>query len=1038
MDTEKLIKEVLHRKTWLLKENSNTQMSPSLLDLHISSQANEEYALKNLYSKEVARHHREGSIYIHTLHTVLKPYCLPEDSVLIFKDEVGVKVDQVKNLVKNFQNQNIRIYTPDGFKNLEGVYEKDVNGVEKFIKITTSDGVIWVTGEHRIITEKGIKKADEISENDVLFKLRKSPPLSGNIEYIDIEEKIQNEEIKELEKIFINESHVYTRVWKFPKKLKITNELATFIGLYIAEGHHRFQNGKNNDIVITCGDDEVLNWLREFANIYGLNCSVSTPPSKTRQIYVGSGLWFVLKYGFGIRSRNAGEKKIPSLMFNVPSEHQNALLRGLFSGDGGLIVNYNQSQILVSYTTVSKILAQQLYILLLSRGFSPRIIVEKPFVGKGNVSNKDGIVYGKKELYRILLSGYSNAEHFCRTIGFIDKKRMRMLREYLESHSKNGTQWIEAEKELLNNQLNGGVLPKRIGRTERAIQEQLRLVYSLGLHKKIEVKKVEEIEKYGNSVYDLQIESPHTFYTGLGGILVHNCNGIDARVFLLDGLRFPHCRSAPAKHFSSAVYQSMAFLFYSQLFFSGAQAYDYYNWFLAPYLHYDKIDYEEIKQTLQGFVFQLNQSNRTGAQSAFTNIGMRIQCPSYLKEIEGEPVHVIYAGRKQKETYEEFEDEARTIYKALMEVMGEGDGSGAPFTFPLITTAITKDFDWNDELVDVTMETASRTGAPYFFNLAADYLDEKYVHAMCCRLLVEHSGGIWMAGGLGTGSNKVVTLNLPHIALISKNESEFFSDLDKALEVARKALLESNAIIKKSLDEWDILPFLKQKTENGAPYYNFEERRLTFGMIGMNECLLNLIDKPLVSEEGLELGLKIIAHMAAKADKFSKEDNVVYTLEQTPAESATFKLATKDRQKFGKKAHVQGVGEKIYYTNSTHVPYNADVSLTKKIKTEAEFHPFFTGGTICHIWMGESRPYVSGLKAFVKNLSKTKLAYFAFSPDFSICRNDHFSRGKLQVCPRCEAEIVDHINRIVGYFTRTSNWNPGKHQEYEERRRFSL
>jgi len=143
------------------------------------------------------------------------------------------------------------------------------------------------------------------------------------------------------------------------------------------------------------------------------------------------------------------------------------------------------------------------------------------------------------------------------------------------------------------------------------------------------------------------------------------CNGIDARIFLLDGLRFPHCRSAPAEHFGSAVYQSMAFIFYSQLFFSGAQAIDYYNWFLAPYLRYDRLSYPEVKQILQGFVFQLNQSNRTGAQSAFSNIGLRIKCPPYLQD---EPV--IYAGKKQKESYSEFEEEARLIYKALMEVMG--------------------------------------------------------------------------------------------------------------------------------------------------------------------------------------------------------------------------------------------------------------------------------------------------------------------------------------------------------------------------------
>jgi ribonucleoside-triphosphate reductase len=477
----------------------------------------------------------------------------------------------------------------------------------------------------------------------------------------------------------------------------------------------------------------------------------------------------------------------------------------------------------------------------------------------------------------------------------------------------------------------------------------------------------------------------------------------------------------------------MAFIFYSQLFFSGAQAIDYFNWFLAPFLRYDRPSYGEVKQALQGFAFQLNQANRTGAQSAFSNVGMRITCPPYLKD---EPV--VYAGEKRADTYGEFEDEARTLYKALMEVMSEGDGSGAPFTFPLITTAITRDLNWGDELVNATMETASKMGSPYFLNLTTDYLDEKYVHAMCCRLLVEHSGGVWMVGGLGTGSNKVVTINLPHLALVSKSESKFFSALDSTMETARKALQESNEIIRLCLTKWKILPFLRMKTKDGAPYYNFKDRRLTFGVIGLHECLLNLIGEPLTSEEGLKLGLKIITHMLSNVEKFSKEDDIVYTLEQTPAESATHKLASKDKARFGRRAHVQGARGKWYYTNSTHVPYGAEVSIFEKIRVEAEFHPYFTGGAICHIWIGESRPHPDSLKDLVRKLSSTKLAYFTFSPDFSVCANEHVARGKLGRCPVCGAKVVDYINRVVGYFTRVSNWNPGKRKEYEDRERFHI
>ena len=470
---------------------------------------------------------------------------------------------------------------------------------------------------------------------------------------------------------------------------------------------------------------------------------------------------------------------------------------------------------------------------------------------------------------------------------------------------------------------------------------------------------------------------------------------------------------------------------------------DYYNWFLAPYVHYDKLTYPEVRQIIQGFVHQLNQTNRTGAQSAFTNIGLRINCPSYLKEVCGregkESVPVIHAGRKLKDlSYDDFREEAGMIYRAFMEVMIEGDGNGLPFTFPIITTAITKDWKWQSELVDITVQAAASMGSPYFLNLTTDYLNEKYVQAMCCRLLVEHSGGVWQAGGMGTGSNKVVTINLPRVALEARNENEFFSVLDKKLEIARKALLESNEIIRKSLYKWNLLPFLRLKTSDGLPYYNFKERKLTFGVIGMDDCLHNLLGTGITSKDGLSFAEKTIRYIAGRIAEFSQRDGIAYTLEQTPAESATYKLALKDKEKFGKKAHTQGRGRKVYYANSTHVPYRQSISLIEKIETEARFHPYFNGGVICHVFMGESRPELSSMKRLIQKMSRTQLAYFTFSPDFSICKNNHVIRGKTEKCPKCGEMIIDHVNRVVGFFTRTSRWNPGKQKEYQERKRFLI
>lgn len=507
------------------------------------------------------------------------------------------------------------------------------------------------------------------------------------------------------------------------------------------------------------------------------------------------------------------------------------------------------------------------------------------------------------------------------------------------------------------------------------------------------------------------------------------CNGIDARIFLMDGLHFPDAVSLPAKRFDAALYHAMSFMVHSQQFFAGAQAIDMFNWLLAPHLHYDNLDEQALRQAIQGFIFQMNQSNRIGAQSTFSNIGLRISCPPL---IAGEKA--VFGGRLLNETYTDFEEEARAIYKAFMEVASEGDAHGLPFIFPLITTAITKDLDYNDALWQNTMKATASTGAPYFLNLTASYMEEDTVHAMCCRLLAKHTGGIWNAGGIGTGSNKVVSINLPRIAIGKTELDEILPGLDEALEISRRALLEGNTIIKRSLHEWGMLPWLLNRTSNGMPYYDFGCRHLTFGVVGLNECLLNLTGQGLTDR--WQTGLEIIKYISGKVAGFSKEDGISYTLEQTPAESTAHRFAALDHQKYGVHANVQGGTDAPYYTNSTHLPYSSNIPLTDRVNIESEFHPYFNGGTICHIWIGESFPDPEGLSLFVRRLAGTKLAYFCFSPDFSVCKKGHTTRGKNELCPLCGDKVTDHISRITGYYGRVSSWNPGKRREYEDRHRY--
>ncbi|MFA0821808.1 MAG: anaerobic ribonucleoside-triphosphate reductase [Methanomethylovorans sp.] len=553
----------------------------------------------------------------------------------------------------------------------------------------------------------------------------------------------------------------------------------------------------------------------------------------------------------------------------------------------------------------------------------------------------------------------------------------------------------------------------------------------IDLHIASQIKKQYALEK----LYSRDVAAAHMD----GLIHIHDlhspfmpyCNGIDGRIIFMDGLKFSDTRSLPAKRLDSALFHVMSFMMHSQQFFAGAQAVDMLNWLLAPHLYFERMDESMLYQAVQSFMFQMNQSNRIGAQSAFTNIGLRLKCPSALKD---EPV--VYGGKTLDSTYTEFEDEAKQIYSAFMRVSADGDSTGAPFTFPLITTAITRDHDFNDPLWLETMQAASSTGAPYFLNLAAPYMEEDTVHAMCCRLLSHHAGGIWTAGGMGTGSNKVVTINLPGVALRSNDEDNFIVQLNNALDIARQALLEGQEIIRRSLYEWNLLPWLLNKTTDGVPYFDLGKRHLTFGLVGMNECLLNLTGEGIDKKNST--GIKIIAHILKRIEEFFREDGIEYTLEQTPAESTAHRLAMIDRNNFGEKAKVQGIEGAYYYTNSTHMPYHANISLIDRINIESEFHPYFTGGTICHIWMGESYPDPAGLNEFIRKLAGTKLAYFCFSPDFSVCSAGHTSRGVSELCPMCASPVIDHMSRVTGYYGHVNQWNPGKKAEYAQRHRYRM
>ncbi|NOQ48811.1 MAG: anaerobic ribonucleoside-triphosphate reductase, partial [Methanococcoides sp.] len=129
----------------------------------------------------------------------------------------------------------------------------------------------------------------------------------------------------------------------------------------------------------------------------------------------------------------------------------------------------------------------------------------------------------------------------------------------------------------------------------------------------------------------------------------------------------------------------------------------------------------------------------------------------------------------------------------------------------------------------------------------------------------------------------------------------------------------------------------------------------------------------------------------------------------------------------------------IYYTNGTHVPPGADVSLVDRINIEHVFFPIVDGGDIMHIWMGEGSPDAKGLKDFAMNIAKnTQVGYFAFTKDMSVCMDDfHMMAGLKDVCENCGSDNIEQLSRVTGYIQAVSGWNAAKKQELEDRKRYN-
>ena len=548
---------------------------------------------------------------------------------------------------------------------------------------------------------------------------------------------------------------------------------------------------------------------------------------------------------------------------------------------------------------------------------------------------------------------------------------------------------------------------------------------------KIYTSKIGQSHKEGDlHIHDLNLLSVYCVGWDLTDLLQEGFTGVAGKV-----------ASKPAKHFRSALGQVVNFFYTLQGEAAGAQAFSDFDTLLAPFIRADKLSYEEVKQAIQEFVFNVNVPTRVGFQTPFTNITLDLECPKHMADNP-----VIIGGEMQDTTYGEYQEEMNMLNKALLEVLSEGDANGRVFTFPIPTVNITKDFNWDNPVIESLWEASAKYGIPYFSNFINSDMDPEDARSMCCRLRIDNRQLEYRGGGLFgsnpmTGSVGVVTINLPRLALKSKNEKEFFKGLAELMDMAKDSLETKRKVLERLTDA-NLYPYTKFYLRNIKQRFNqyWKNHFSTIGLIGTNEAALNLLGVDIGTEKGKAFAEKTLDFMRDRLVEYQKETGNNYNLEATPAEGTTYRLAQLDKASFPDRAHfANGIGAEVkcpFYTNSSHLPVNYTDDLFELMDLQDNLQTKYTGGTVIHFFLGERMDDPQTLKKLVKTICENyKLPYFTFSPSFSICKNHGYIVGEHPECPKC-GEATEVYSRVVGFLRPVSQWNKGKQAEFEMREHY--
>jgi ribonucleoside-triphosphate reductase (formate) len=546
-----------------------------------------------------------------------------------------------------------------------------------------------------------------------------------------------------------------------------------------------------------------------------------------------------------------------------------------------------------------------------------------------------------------------------------------------------------------------------------------------------------------HEIYPEDVRDAHTS----GDCHVHDlgffgayCAGWDLRQLLMDGFGgvSGKVESSPAKHLRSFLGQIVNSTFTTQGETAGAQAWSSIDTYCAPFIRYDSLTYKQVKQALQEFVFNINVPTRVGFQCPFSNLTFDIIVP---KTLAGEAV--IIGGRYMDDLYGDFQAEMDIFNKAFCDVMLEGDSKGRVFTFPIPTINVTRDFDWDSEVVNKFMEITCKYGIPYFSNYINSDLSPEDAVSMCCRLrldtteLRKRGGGLFGSNPM-TGSIGVFTVNLPRIGYLSKSEGEFKSRLWRLMHLGKTSLEIKRKIIEDQTEK-GLYPYSAHylrdvKARTGRYWYNHFN---TIGIIGMNEALMNFMGKDLTSPEGQAFANRMMEYMRGVLKDIQEETGNFYNLEATPAEGTSYRLAMLDKKKYANIV-TAGTEEAPYYTNSTQLPVGFTDDIFETLDLQDDLQSGYTGGTVLHLYLGERISDTEVCKSLIRKIfTNYKLPYVSITPTFSICNTHGYIAGEHFSCPECGAD-AEVWSRVTGYLRPVQNYNRGKKQEYHDRRKYKI